>query len=151
MDKETPSFGKSIRAALCGIFAFGMTAVASSGAEADNSLGVMKKNGIRHVNPVEASQLIEQSPQIIILDVRTPQEFNQSRIAGAINIDFYAKDFKDQVAKLDKDALYLVHCRSGARSGRSLSTLKAVGLNNITHMDKGFNGWQGANLTVTTN
>src|SRR5689334_11716811 len=46
----------------------------------------------------------------VILDVRTPSEFARGHIPGAVNIDWNAKNFTENVAALDKSYIYLVHC-----------------------------------------
>ncbi len=112
-------------------------------------IGHVKEDGIRHVSALEAAQLIRLRSDMIILDVRTPSEFNQGHIKGAINIDYYSKNFKTQLGALDKKASYLIHCRSGARSGRTLPMPRSAGVLDVTHMDHGMNGWKAAKLPVT--
>lgn len=68
---------------------------------------------------------------LIILDVRTPSEFTSSHVKGAINIDFYSSDFKDKINQLDKSKDYKVYCRSGNRSGQSVSIMKTLGFKKV--------------------
>lgn len=70
----------------------------------------------------------------VILDVRTPDEYMSGHIKGAINIDFYAPDFQNQVDKLDKDKDYKVYCRSGNRSGQSVNLMKKLGFKNVENV-----------------
>ncbi len=102
------------------------------------------KKGVLHVDAVEASELLDQDASVQVLDVRTAEEFSEGQIKGAINIDYYADDFAEQVAKLDPNTTYLVHCRSGGRSGRSLSILKSAGIKNLIHLDGGYRAWLAA-------
>ena len=63
------------------------------------------------ISPDKAHSLIQQhkdDPNFVILDVRTPQEFQSGHIQGAINIDFYAPDFPQQLDKLDKSKVYVL-------------------------------------------
>ena len=52
----------------------------------------------------------------VVLDVRTPREFEAGHVPGAVNIPWQSPDFDKQVEKLDKSKTYLVHCYSGSRS-----------------------------------
>lgn len=63
----------------------------------------------------------------LILDVRTPDEIAEGYLEGALFVDFMAEDFKDQVVSLDKSADYLVHCRSGNRSGQAIVIMADLG------------------------
>ena len=54
--------------------------------------------------------------RVVLLDVRTPKEFAEGHIAGAVNLDVQDPQFGAKLAKLDRDKTYLVYCRSGRRS-----------------------------------
>ena len=103
---------------------------------------------VQHVNPVEAAKLIEEHPDYVILDVRTPIEFKSSNIENAININYYSFSFKKNIAKLDKDKTYIVHCQSGVRSGKTMPIMLRAGFKNLIHMDGGMKGWKQAKLPV---
>jgi|APSaa5957512622_1039677.scaffolds.fasta_scaffold375853_1 phage shock protein E len=64
---------------------------------------------------------------MIVIDVRTKEEFESGHVEGAINIDFYREDLKEVLAKLDKSKKYGVYCRSGARSSRVVELMKELG------------------------
>ena len=55
-------------------------------------------------------------PDIVLLDVRTPEEFAQGHLQGAINIDVQAEDFAQDIVQLDPNKTYYIYCRSGARA-----------------------------------
>ncbi|UTW44145.1 rhodanese-like domain-containing protein [bacterium SCSIO 12696] len=117
------------------------------GANADVTVGKLK-DGIRHVNAAQAGQVVQQYPDVVVLDIRTPKEFNDAHIAGALNIDYYASDYKQNLAKLDKDTTYLLHCRSGVRSGRSLKLFRELGFKNVIHLDGGIKAWRSGGLPL---
>jgi phage shock protein E len=77
--------------------------------------------------------MAEQS-KIVILDVRTKEEFQESHVIGAQNIDWYNPDFKDLVSKLDKDAVYKLYCRSGNRSGQATTLMQALGFKTVENL-----------------
>jgi rhodanese-related sulfurtransferase len=84
----------------------------------------------------------------VLLDVRTPEEFNQGHIAGAELIDFYERSFQSKIAKLDKDATYYVYCRSGNRSGQTIALMKSMGFTDVYGLEGGINVWRGAGFAT---
>ena len=100
------------------------------------------------MTPLEADALLKEKPDVVVLDVRKPEEFNSGHIEGAINIDYFAADFDDRIAALDPTATYLLHCKSGGRSGNTLPLMRASGITNVHHLDAGFDGWKDAGLKV---
>lgn len=82
-------------------------------------------------------QKYENTTNAILLDVRTPDEFNAGHIKNAINIDYENQSFESEVKKLDTSKTYFVYCRSGNRSGKSISIMKSNGLKNIYELQGG--------------
>jgi rhodanese-related sulfurtransferase len=111
------------------------------------------KHGVKHADAAAAKKLIDdgaarKDAKVVVLDIRTPEEYKDGHIAGAVNIDFKEKDFAGKVAKLDREKTYVVHCQGGGRSTKSLETLKKLGFKSIVHLDNGFGSWQKAGLPV---
>lgn len=79
-----------------------------------------------------------------IIDVRTPQEYQQSRIEGAQLINFYDPGFKRNVEALDKEGKYIIYCRSGSRSGNAISIFKQAGIKDVFHLSGGIISWHRA-------
>lgn len=88
------------------------------------------------VTPQQAADLANRD-DVTVLDVRTPEEFADGHIDGAVLIDFYADDFADQVAALDPSAEYVVYCRSGNRSGQAVGLMRQLGFDQVYDMDGG--------------
>ena len=99
---------------------------------------------VKHVDAKQALALLKEEKAPKVLDVRTAEEYAEGHIADALNIDFNKPDFAEQLGKLDKDQTYLVHCRSGGRSGKSLAAFKKLGFKSIIHLDGGMLAWQEA-------
>lgn len=94
------------------------------------------------VSPSEFMALAERFPAEQIVDVRTKKEIKANgMIEGAINIDYDASYFKEEMMKLDKNAAVMVYCRSGARSGKAAMMLKQWGFTKIYDMDGGYNAY----------
>jgi rhodanese-related sulfurtransferase len=76
-----------------------------------------------------------------LLDVRTPSEFNAGHIKAAENIDFTGSDFREKVAKLDREKPVLIYCHSGNRSGKASLILKELGFKEVYDLQGGFSNW----------
>ena len=80
----------------------------------------------------------------IILDVRTPEEFETSRIPNSKNIDFYnPQNFMQEIEKLDKSNSYYVYCRTGVRSANSCQLMNELGFHNVYNLLGGIVEWKG--------
>ena len=78
----------------------------------------------------------------VILDVRTPDEFAEGHIDGAVNLDVQSPNFEKGLRKLDRTKSYLVYCRTGNRSRRATLTMEALGFRSIFHMTEGIVKWK---------
>jgi rhodanese-related sulfurtransferase len=77
----------------------------------------------------------------ILIDVRTPKEFAEGCINGALNIDWFSADFNQQVASLDKDKTIYVYCKKGGRSLKSQARLKELGFLHVINLEGGYDMW----------
>lgn len=76
----------------------------------------------------EFKAMLEKDQSVQLVDVRTPQEFAQGHLKGAVNIDWKADDFARKVsAQLDKDRPVMLYCRSGRRSAEAAAVLEKLG------------------------
>jgi rhodanese-related sulfurtransferase len=83
------------------------------------------------IQEVSGTQAVEMLEERTIIDVRTPAEFGQGHVVGAINIDVEGPTFGEQIAELDKDEPYLVYCRSGRRSAIAAEKMVEAGFTDI--------------------
>ncbi len=97
--------------------------------------------GVRLISPEEFKSKAD-TGEYILVDIRTPEEYQSGHIEGAINIDYYAPDFKEQVSKLDKNRKYLYYCRSGHRSGEAEILAETFNFAEVYELDGGINAWQ---------
>lgn len=110
------------------------------------SVGMMSAQTVKQLNSPEVNQLLKKTPKIVVLDVRTPEEFAQGHLKGAKNIDIRQPDFYSRVDKLDKNQTYLVYCRTNHRSGVAVEYMSQHGFQKLYQMMDGFPGWAGNNL-----
>lgn len=84
---------------------------------------------------------------VVVLDVRTPGEYAEGHISGAINIDVEDPSFDQKVGQLDKSATYAVYCRSGRRSALATEQMAQAGFTSLAELDGGLLSWNGPLVT----
>ena len=100
----------------------------------------------RQIHMDEAITIMEEEAGYIILDVRTPEEFAEKHISGALNIPNETIGTEEIPELPDKDQLILVYCRSGNRSKQASEKLASLGYTNIVEFG-GINDWPGDTVT----
>ena len=79
-----------------------------------------------------AAPTVEVTSSTTVIDVRTPAEFAEGHLDGAVNIDVSSPSFAKAIAQLPTDGEYVVYCRSGNRSAQAVSQMKSLGFTNLT-------------------
>ena len=110
-------------------------------------IGVQAQNKIE-VNSKQVSTLLQKDKKLVVLDVRTAEEFNEGHIKGAVNIDIRQSDAFSKIDKLNRKATYIVHCRTNHRSGIAVDHMMQSGFKNVYQMMDGFPGWAANKLPV---
>jgi rhodanese-related sulfurtransferase len=100
----------------------------------------------RQISMDEAITMMEEESGYIILDVRTPEEFADKHIPGAVNIPNETIAAEEIPELPDKDQLILVYCRSGNRSKQASEKLAALGYTNVVEFG-GINSWPGETVS----
>ena len=85
---------------------------------------------------------------VFLLDVRTPEEYNEGHLKGATLINYYDNNFSEEVSKLDKNKTVYVYCRSGKRSSEAQKKMLKKGFYSVINLDGGIIAWQKAELPV---
>lgn len=118
-------------------------------APANDSTTTARSAGVRVVAPEEAAAIAADPPaDLVVLDVRTPEEFAEGHLADALLIDFYEPDFGAQLAQLDRDVPYVLYCRSGNRSGQAREMMSELGFVDVADVDGGIIAWAEAGLPL---
>ena len=91
-----------------------------------------------------------QAPRTVVIDVRTPAEFTQGHLPGAVNLDVQSPTFSTDIAALDPTIPYAVYCRSGNRSQVALDLLGQAGISTAYHLGGGIGAWERAGGEIVT-
>jgi phage shock protein E len=113
--------------------------IAACGSDTDTAV-------VESVEPATAAAALEDGA--ILLDIRTPEEFAEARITGARNIDYYASDFAARLGELDREATYVIYCRSGNRTTAALDIFRDLGFTSVQAVDGGILAWAGLGYAV---
>lgn len=122
---------------LAGVSVIGMSGCASESDPAVTTIG--------------AADLLDVAagPDVVVLDVRTPEEYAEGHVPGSINIDVSGPTFTEDIEALPKDATYVVYCRSGNRSAQAASQMADAGFTDVYDVDAGLETLAEAGVPVT--
>lgn len=125
---------------LLGIFAM---PVAQAADDSKENVEVIKVHAV--------DEFVASNDDVIILDVRTPIEYQMSHIPDAVNVDVQDETFAEMVVKLDPNKTYIVHCTKnpvGGRSGRALDAMQELGFENLYSLEGGYVEWRDEELPL---
>lgn len=88
----------------------------------------------------------ERTPENLLIDVRTAEEYEKSHISGALNISVLSDDFKEKINELPKEAPVFIYCRSGKRSKKAAIQMDCLDFKKIFDLDGGYLAWKKFNL-----
>jgi sulfur-carrier protein adenylyltransferase/sulfurtransferase len=96
-------------------------------------------NTVPEMTPVQLKQKIDNGDPFKLVDVREPHEFDICRIPGSVLIPL--GELPSRMSELDSADEIVVHCRSGARSGRAVEFLMQAGFKRIHNLKGGILAW----------
>lgn len=83
-----------------------------------------------------------QQQDYLLIDVRTPEEYQEGTIPSAINIDVENDAFRSEVEKIDKNTPLIIFCKLGGRSETAAEILSNIGFTNVKEIEGGFEAWR---------
>ena len=101
------------------------------------------KSQLNNLSPSAFRQMLQKEQDAILIDVRTPSEFQVGHIDGAININYLGEGFWDEIEKLPAEKTYFIYCRTHRRSTRVCTLMKNGGFDEsrIYNMEGGYQAW----------
>ncbi len=106
---------------------------------------------IKAFDPKDAQRVILENrgnPDFVLIDIRTPEEFESGHIPGAININYHTDSFIADLDKLDKSKTYMVYCRTGRRVSDTVGIMVRLGFSTIYRINGDINRWKSQGLPV---
>lgn len=91
---------------------------------------------IKEKHITETSQ--EELENVVLVDVRTPFEFNEGHLDNSVNIDWLGDDFVSEFEKISKDETIYLYCKSGARSANATKYLDSLGYKDVYNLKGGY-------------
>lgn len=82
---------------------------------------------------------------VILLDVRTPKEFEQGHLWNARNIDWFDADFAKRITEFGKEETIYVYCKKGGRSAKAQQLLDSLGYKKVVNLEGGYDAWLESN------
>lgn len=148
MKAVTPRFGLPIALsmALSLSLSLGLSACAEQAPAVEEAAQstALTDLSIRDISASDVDGLLNGEEGAVVLDVRTAEEFEAGHIDGAVNVDFLSDDFAQNLAELNRETTYILHCKSGSRSTKALEVLKEQGFTSVAHLTAGYDGWKAA-------
>ncbi len=97
----------------------------------------------------DANNLIQENadnPEFVLVDMRTPEEYNTDHINSALNLDYRADSFTENLSFLDKTKTYMIYCNSGNRSKKSQEIMQDMGFPRVINVLGGIKAWRAEGL-----
>ncbi len=135
---------KTVNILLIAIFSFILVSCAQNTKKEKDAKVAQKQTVIELISPEVLKEKLKDDIQLV--DVRTPNEYREGYIKGAKLINFFDKDFLEQMSKLDKDKELYIYCRSGNRSGQAAKKVKSLGFTKIYDLKGGIKNWNAKGL-----
>ncbi|MBP7184260.1 MAG: thioredoxin fold domain-containing protein [Saprospiraceae bacterium] len=98
--------------------------------------------------PTEFQEHLSKNSDALVLDVRTPAEYNKGHIKNAKNINFNSPEFSADIETLDKNKPVFVYCLSGGRSAAALDAMKKKGFHEVYNLGGGTLAWNSAGFPL---
>ena len=92
----------------------------------------------KNIFPAEAWELISKNwkgDDLVIIDVSTPQEYEDLHLEAAINVNLLSRFFKDRLEIMDKSKTYIVYCKVGGRSKIAQKLMQQFGFQTVYNID----------------
>ena len=108
-----------------------------------------QKEGFFNISASDLKKEIETNKNLIIIDVRTPEEVAMGTIPNSSIINFYDEDFEKKIALIQKDKTIAVYCKAGGRSSQAATILLKNGFSKVLNLEGGITAWEQMGYSIT--
>jgi rhodanese-related sulfurtransferase len=109
--------------------------------------GCNTTDGTHSLDPKAFQQALA-SPGVQLIDVRTPAEYAEGHLEGAMNLDWTGGVLEQRMGSLDKTRPVMLYCASGRRSAAAREAMIGAGFANVQDLDGGIHAWSSADLPL---
>ncbi|MBK9046991.1 MAG: thioredoxin [Bacteroidetes bacterium] len=109
-----------------------------------------QQNAGFQLDPVAFDKKLKDTPNAVLLDVRTPGEYAKGHLSDALNTNWNDAEFSNQIKALNKTEPVFVYCMSGNRSGSAATAMRADGFTQVYELAGGIMKWRAANMPEVT-
>ncbi|WP_306352668.1 rhodanese-like domain-containing protein [Flavobacterium sp. '19STA2R22 D10 B1'] len=100
-----------------------------------------EKGIVKNISPKKLERKA-QKESLQLVDVRTPEEYQEGTINNAQNIDYLSEDFNKNIVALDKNKPVYVFCKSGVRGGKAAKVMTSLGFKKVYNIKGGYQAWE---------
>jgi len=94
------------------------------------------------ISLISPAELNKVNKDILLIDVRTPEEYASGHLENSVNIDYKTDNFKELVTELDTNQDVYVYCKVGGRSNSAAKMMKKMGFKKIYDLEGGIDNWE---------
>lgn len=105
-------------------------------------------SSLEKVAPANFQEKLKATPDVQLVDVRTPEEFSEGHLKGAKNLDYNSEGFEASLESLQKDKPVMVYCFVGGRSGQAAKLMVQKGFTQVIDMQGGYKKWTEEGLPI---
>ena len=116
-----------------------------------SALEKSSKREFKEVEPKEVFNILEKNrdnSDFVVLDVRTPEDYEEGHIENAYLLNIKSKDFGDELERMDKNRKYFVYCKTGRKSRKAVELMKERGYKEAHNIVGGMDKWKLRRLPV---
>ena len=117
------------------------TRISVDGQESSEMVDPVQLGEVQQISIADAKIMMADKPELVVIDVRTPEEHAEGALPGAINIDVKNDSFGYFIRTLDPNVEYLVHCKSGSRSEKATTIMHDKGFKKLYNLEGGYLAW----------
>jgi len=109
------------------------------------------KNEFGEIEPKEVFNILEKNrdnPDFVVLDVRTPEEYDEGHIENAHLLNIRSKDFEDELERMDKNKKYFVYGKAEHKGSKAVELMEEHGYAEAHNVAGGIDKWRLKRLPV---
>ena len=96
------------------------------------------------VSPAELKAMMASNKELVVIDVRTPQEIAGGKIENALEFNITDPAFTEKIKALDKEKEYVVYCKVGGRSAKAKTIMQSEGIKKVSNLVGGYDNYKSA-------